>query len=281
MLRTIRNYLLAAVLLSIPAITNGQQPQAGSGGLPGEMGLTAGADVPGASGGSSLPMPHALRPMMAPEVALQMFESRGPRQKSELKSYTDETLVMAELLDSSQRGAFELESSYIAPHSLSFKPIRYTGDAFVKNNVIARILQSEVDYAAKDDGGRTALSAANYKFSYKGSETVNGRSVHVYQVKPHHKLAGLFKGHIYLDSSTGTLVRSEGAIVKSPSFFLRHIEFVQDYTDVGGYTLPVQLHTTARASFVGKVVVDIFHRRYEPQPVVAALETSVVVGGQP
>ena len=280
MLRTIRNYLLAALLVSLPAITKGQQPQAGSGGLPGEMGLTAGADVPGASGGNSLPLPHTVRPMMAPEVALQMFESRGPRQKSELKSYTDETLVMAELLDSSQRGAFELESAYIAPHSLSFKPIRYTGDAFVKNNVIARILQSEVDYAAKDDGGRTALSRANYKFSYKGSEAVNGRSVHVYQVKPHHKQAGLFKGHIYLDASTGTLVRSEGAIVKSPSFFLRHIEFVQDYTDVGGYTLPVQLHTTARARFVGRVVVDIFHRQYEPQPITASLQTSVVVGGQ-
>jgi len=240
------------------------------------MGLTSASDVPG----TTLPMPHAVRPMMAPEVALAMFESHAPRQKSELKSYTDETLVMAELPDSSQRGALELESSYTAPHSLSFKPIRYSGDAFVKTNVIARILQSEVDYAAKDDAERVALSAANYKFSYKGDEAMNGRTVHVYQVKPHHKQAGLFKGHIYLDATTGMLVRSEGAIVKSPSLFLRHIEFVQDYTDVAGYTLPAQLHTTARASFVGKVVVDIFHRRYEPQPLLASLAASDAAAGQ-
>jgi hypothetical protein len=281
MSQKIVSYLLAALLLSIPAITSGQQAQPGLGGPPSRMGLTAGADVPGAAGAGSLPLPHAVRPIMAPELALQMFESRGPWQKAELKSYTDQTLVMAELLDSSQRGAFELESSYVAPHNLAFKPIRYTGDPFVKTNVITRILQSEVDYVSRDDASRTALTAANYKFSYKGDEELNGRSVHVYQVKPHHKGAGLFKGHIYIDSSTGTLVRSEGAIIKSPSFFLRHIEFVQDYTDVAGYTLPVQLHTTARASFVGRVAVDIFHRQYEPRPLAAALQTGAAAAGQP
>lgn len=281
MSREIRNYLLAAFLLSMSAVTYGQQSQSGSGrALPGGMGLTSGSDVPGTTNVETLPMPRAVRPVMAPEVALQMFESHAPRQKSALKSYTDETLVMAELPDSSQRGAFELESSYIAPGRLSFKPIRYTGDAFVKTNVIARILQSEVDYAAKDDAG-AALSPTNYKFSYKGDEALSGRSVHVYQVKPRHKQAGLFKGRIYLDASTGTLVRSEGAIVKSPSMFLRHIEFVQDYTDVGGYTLPVQLHTTTRASFVGRVVVDIFHRQYEPQPVMTSLPASDAAAGQP
>ena len=210
-----------------------------------------------------------------------MFELRGPWQKTALQSYTDQTLVMVELLDSSQRGAFELASSYAAPHTLTFQPIRYTGDAFVKNSVITRILQSEVDYVSKDDASRTALIPANYKFSYKGDEELNGRPVHVYQVKPHHKLDGLFKGRIYIDSSTGTLVRSEGTVVKSPSFFLRHIEFMQDYTDVGGYTLPVQLHTTAQASFVGRVVVDIFHRQYEPQPLAASLQTSDSAAGQP
>lgn len=84
MLRTIRNYLLAALLLSIPAITNGQQPQPGSGGLPPSMGLTSESDVPGAPSAGTLPLPHTVRPIMAPELALQMFESRSPWQKTEL-----------------------------------------------------------------------------------------------------------------------------------------------------------------------------------------------------
>ena len=278
MLRKIRNYFLAALLLSIPAISSGQQAP---GVPPLHMGLASESDVPGAASAAALPLPHIALPVMAPELALQMFESRGPWQKAELKAYTNQTLVMAELPDSSQRGAFELQGSYLAPHGLTFKPIRYTGDSFVKTNIINRVLQSEVDYVSKDDVSHTALTPANYKFAYKGDEELNGRAVHMYQVKPHHKRPGLFKGRIYIDSTMGTLVRSEGTIVKSPSFFLRHIEFVQDYTDVAGYTLPAQLHTTARASFVGRVVVDIFHRQYEPQPLTASLQASDTVAGQP
>ena len=100
-------------------------------------------------------------------------------------------------------------------------------------------------------------------------------------MKPRHKRAGLFKGSIYLDTLSGSLVRSEGTIVKSPSFFIRDIRFVQDYTDIDGYTLPVQLHTTAKARFVGPAVVDIFHRQYQPLPVAALLSMSEAAAGQP
>ena len=48
---------------------------------------------------------------------------------------------------------------------------------------------------------------------------------------------GLFKGRIYLDARTGSLVRVEGSVVKSPSFFVKHIEFVQEYADVQSFTL--------------------------------------------
>ena len=224
---------------------------------------------------------HVPMPVMAPELALQTFQSRGAVQNSELKGYTDQTLVMAELVDSSQRGAFELQRSFVAPNTLTFKPIRYTGDSFVKTNVIARILQSEVDYVTKGESAQTALTPANYKFSYKGDRELNGKDVRVFQVKPRHKRAGLFKGYIYLDTISGSLVRSEGSIVKSPSFFIRNIQFVQDYTDIDGYTLPVQLHTTAKARFVGPAVADIFHRQYQPLPVAALLSANQSAAGQP
>jgi hypothetical protein len=222
---------------------------------------------------------HVQLPIMTPELALQAFESRD--QNAGLRSYTDETLVMAELPDTSQRGAFQLQRSFVAPNSLSFKPLSFTGDTFVKSNVIARLLQSEVDYVNKGDARQEALTTANYKFSYKGDQNLDGRAVHVYQVKPRHKRAGLFKGHIYLDASTGSLVRSEGTVVKSPSFFIRKIEFVQDYADVARFTLPVHLHSTACARFIGRTVVDVFHRQYQAQPLEASLALNQLPAGQP
>ena len=118
----------------------------------------------------------------------------------------------------------------------------------------------------KDDPSQTAISPANYKFSYKGAGRVQDRLVHVYQVKPHKKRPGLFKGRVYLDAHTGALVRAEGSVVKSPSFFVKHIEFWQDYTDVQSFTLPAHIHSEARARIVGRTIVDITHRDYQAAP---------------
>lgn len=225
-------------------------------------------------------LPRAPLPFIAPDLALRIFESQGQQQVAGLQAYTDDTLVIAELADTAQRGAFELQRAYTAPRSLKYKPLMFTGDTFVKSNVITRVLQSEVDYVEKGDPSLTALSEQNYKFSYKGDQLLSGETVHVYQVKPRHKRVGLFKGHIYLDAQTGNLLRSEGTIEKSPSFFVRKIDFVQDCAAIGRYTFPIHLHTTAKARLLGKVVLDVYHRDYQPQPLSASLPRDAANIGQ-
>jgi len=205
-------------------------------------------------------------PVMSPELTLSTYQHRIALQAAELAAYSAVTVVRAELPDTSQQGEFELQRKFEAPHTLQFTPVHYTGDNFVKSNVITRLLQSEVDHVLKDDPSQTAISPANYKFSYKGAGRVQDRLVHVYQVKPHKKRPGLFKGRVYLDAHTGALVRAEGSVVKSPSFFVKHIEFWQDYTDVQSFTLPAHIHSEARARIVGRTIVDITQRDYQAAP---------------
>src|SRR5205085_714728 len=201
----------------------------------------------------------AVRPRMSPELALDQFAQRSAAQSELLLGYSAESLIRAELPETSQRGEFEVERRFSAPRSLAFKALRFTGDTFVKTNVIGRLLQSEVDHVEKDDGSLTALSRANYKFSYKGTTEIDGRALHVYQVKPRKKRVGLFKGRIFLDAHTGSLARAEGSFVKSPSIFIKSIEFVQDYQDVGSFTFPAHVHSEARTRVLGKTIVDIYH----------------------
>jgi hypothetical protein len=51
-------------------------------------------------------------------------------------------------------------------------------------------------------------------------------------------------------------------MVKSPSLFVRKIEFVQDYADLDGFTFPVHMRSQISARIVGRVVVDIFTHHY-------------------
>src|SRR5580704_4962946 len=206
----------------------------------------------------------AVLPRMAPELALQVYRGRSVIQAEQLASYSAIILIRAQLPDTSQSGEFEVQQHYSAPRTLAFKALRFTGDAFVRTNVITRFLQSEVDHVQKDGPALTAISPANYKFSYKGTSRLETRLVHVYQLKPRQKRGGLFKGRIYVDVYTGSLVRAEGRPVKSPSLFIKKIDFVQDYADIGPFTFPVHIHSEARARIVGRAIVDVYQRDYQP-----------------
>jgi hypothetical protein len=210
-----------------------------------------------------LTAPAAL-PRMSSELALRAYWQRIGEQDSNLASYSAKTIIHAELPATSRSGEYELRRDYAAPRSLGFKVIRSVGDAFVKSKVIARVLQSEVDHVKKDDPTLTSLTPANYKFSPKSTTTLEGRPVHVFQVNPRTKRLGLFKGRIFLDARTGTLVRSEGRIVKSPSLFIKSLHFVQDYVDIAGFTFPSHLHSEAKTRIVGIAVVDIYDQDYQP-----------------
>jgi hypothetical protein len=219
---------------------------------------------------ASVVLPH-----MAPELALRSFEAHARLQNDDLASYSAVTEISAELPDTAQKGDFELLRNYTAPNGLKFTAVRFTGDGFVKSNIITRVLQQEVDHVERGDGALTAISSANYKFSYNGSSEIDGRAMHVYQVKPRRQAAGLFKGHIYVDAITGTLRRAEGTVVKSPSWFIKKIDFVQDYADIGGFTFPVRTHTVSLTRVLGRAIVDIFHRNYEPRAIPG---TEIAVG---
>lgn len=220
-----------------------------------------------------LPSSTAL-PRMAPELALQVYHGRSVLQSRDLAAYSAITIIRAQLPETEQQGEIEVQRHFSAPHTLQFTAVHYTGDGFVKSNVITRLLQSEMDHVQKDDGALTAINEKNYKFSYKGTAHVNDRLVHVFHIKPRVKRPGLFKGRIFIDAYSGSLVRAEGQVVKSPSFFVKKLEFAQDYTDVGNFTFPLHMHSEAKARVVGRTIVDISHRDYQPVAIDQAQQTA-------
>ena len=109
-------------------------------------------------------------------------------------------------------------------------------------------------------------SDSNYKFSYVGEGMIEERPVQVFEAKPRVKRVGLFKGRIYLDPFTGSLVRSEGVLTKSSSFFIKKVRFVNDYADIGRFTFPMKMHIAVIARVIGHAVIDIYHENYEAVP---------------
>src|SRR5215471_21630475 len=263
-MRRAATILLGAVLFS--GVSRGQSIS-----LPAALGIAPSLSIVSTDSGpllnladSSIPeFASPATPRMSPELALATFQKRAAQQSQEVAGFSAATVIRADLPRSSQHGELQLERHYSVPRTLTFKTLHFVGDGFVKTNVIARLLQSEVDHVQKDDPALTAIRPENYKFSHKHTTQMAGHVVHVYQVKPRAKRPGLFKGHIYLDAYTGNLLRAEGR-VKSPSLFVKKIDFVQDFAEVNGYTIPTHMHSEAKAAIVGPTVVDVVNSDCQP-----------------
>lgn len=203
-------------------------------------------------------------PHMPSNLALETYQRHRRDQELSLQQYSAVMLVRVSLPETFQGGEFELIRHYAAPRTLEFKALRFTGDGFVKRNVIARLLQSEADHVRHARSASTAINSQNYIISYKGEETIEGRAVYVYKLKPRKKRDGLFKGRLFLDAVSGRLVRTEGALVKSPSFVIRKVEFLQAYIQVGDLTFLDHMHCHVLTRLVGHIVIDIYQHDYQP-----------------
>ena len=222
--------------------------------------LAAPMNCPVSPAGEASSTPAAV---LSPQQALITYEARALRQLTTLAAYSDKTTIEAEIPAMREKGQCSLRRTFSAPQSLIYTAVEFVGDAFVKTNVIYRVLESDVENTEKETGQRSAILESNYRFSYKGIEELNGRLLYAFALKPHHKDPGLFKGKILIDPQTGHIVRAVGRLSKSPSWWIKRVDFIQDYVDIGDFTMSGQIQSITRARIAGRIVVDIRHSSYE------------------
>lgn len=138
---------------------------------------------------------------------------------------------------------------------ITYKALGFSGDNTVKQEVIARYLQAESD--ARENGS-IAISPQNYKFHLKATlERDDQPKIFIFQLTPKKKVIGLFKGELWLDGATGMPVREAGEFVKSPSVFLKKVEFVRDYEIRDGVAIPSHIESTVDTRLIGKAELSI------------------------
>jgi hypothetical protein len=128
----------------------------------------------------------------------------------------------------------------------AYRDLQFTGDNLVKTAVIARFLTRELRPPDVD----TAVTGRNYAFIYERTSVYNGITAYVYLLKPKPKRnrKGLFAGELWLEAEKAAPLRLWGDLIKTPSFFIRHFRFVQDYQR----SEPVRLLVIVQTRLVGE-----------------------------
>jgi hypothetical protein len=145
---------------------------------------------------------------------------------------------------------------------IGYKILGFQGDDTVKQEVIARFIQQEMEATKNDD---IAITPANYKFRHKGSIEQNGQRTELFQITPKKKRVGLFKGDLWLDAKTGMPVRESGQFVKMPSIVLKKVEFMREYEIRDGVAIPKHLESRADVRVFGRAELNIDFSNFTKQ----------------
>jgi hypothetical protein len=92
------------------------------------------------------------------------------------------------------------------------------------------------------------LALANYRFQGNGIDSEGFANV---LLLPRRKERVLIAGTMLLKPTGGEIVRLQGRLAKSPSFWIKDVDIVRTYERIGGAVLPVALETKAQVRFLG------------------------------
>jgi len=183
-------------------------------------------------------------------------------QKEALRGVQMEVNIVARLPKLEKQGRLMALRSITRLGKIIYKPLGFSGDNTVKQEVITRYLSAEVE--DRDDSA-TSITPNNYKFHLKATITENGNRTQIFQLTPRKKRIGLFKGELWLDAATGMPLRETGELVKSPSVFLKKVQFTHNNELHDGIAYPKNVEWKVETRLVGRAELDIEYSNFTKQ----------------
>ena len=158
-------------------------------------------------------------------------------------SYTATRMLIARSAKLNKLGWLEVYTTFRAGDGLTYTVTREGGDKGIRNRVLRKALDSEVEMSAPAHAHRVAITDANYHIaSHTDRQTL--------RLAPRRDEPALINGIAKVDAR-GRLMRVEGRLAKSPSFWVRSITVRRMYQAVSGHTLPVLVESVADVKLAG------------------------------
>jgi hypothetical protein len=161
---------------------------------------------------------------------------------------------------------------------ITYKALGFSGDSTVKKEVIVRYLSMDTDKSPSSD---VSVTPDNYRFKFKAKLNQGDRAIEVLDLTPKKKhwwggyKVGLFKGELWVDADTGMPVRLSGQWVKSPSVFVKRVQFVQEFEMQNGVSLPSHIESTVDTRIVGRAELSINFSNFTPESAEAVEDAEI------
>lgn len=131
------------------------------------------------------------------------------------------------------------------------------GSGYVRSHVLRAALEGEQKMFLAGDPARAALTPDNYTFD---AIEPAGDGLVTIGLTPLRKDILLVSGRVIVRESDGDMVRVEGRLSKTPSFWTRRVEVDRRYDRIDGVRVPVSISSVAQVLIAGR---STFRMTYE------------------
>ena len=198
------------------------------------------------------------------QLLLDRYQDATRTQMEALKGGHMEVEIDAKLTKLEKQGKMRLLRNISKLGHITYKMLGFSGDNTIKKEVIARYLESDTDPKYSATGG---ITPANYKFRLKATILHDTKRIAIFEVKPKKKSVSLCEGELWLDFETGMPVRESGKMSKSPSVFVKKLQFVRQYEIREGIAYPKRIESQIDVRVVGRAEVSIEFSNFSKEAV--------------
>ncbi len=146
------------------------------------------------------------------------------------------------------------EINVIPPRDREYKIIESKGSDRGEK-VVRKILEHEAA-AEKVNPSPTAIIPANYDFALQGREMFEGVNCYLIALKPKREDPSLINGRAWVDPNTFSIRKLEGKMAKSPSWWVKDVDVVVNFGEIGGIWMQTASHAVADVRVIGKYTVE-------------------------
>jgi hypothetical protein len=198
----------------------------------------------------------------APAAIITKYLKATENHQDTAQSASMEVDITASVPNLKEQGKLRALRKISKVGHITYRVLGFQGDNTIKTQVIARYLQAE----QQGQGDHTlGITAANYKFKYKGEWQFEGKEAYLFALSPRKKRVGLFKGEIWLDAGTYLPVYEKGRFVKNPSVFFKRVVFQRGFAIENGVAIPRYMTSTIDTRVLGKVELTISYSKFRAE----------------
>jgi hypothetical protein len=129
-----------------------------------------------------------------------------------------------------------------------YRVVSEGGSDLIRRRVFRAMLENEEQIFANGDAAHSSFTSTNYDLT--AAESPEPGLVKLF-ARPKRKDVTLIDGAVFITDTDADLVRVEGRLAQSPSFWTRRVDVVKQYARVGGLRVPIRVESTAQIRLAG------------------------------